>query len=521
MEMKSQGASTVWQPAVFLVDPCRKLAGLRPATTQPYTRRAPIAHLLDAKGQSIAPTNTDQTGDRGDFDVLLGELIFSPRDPREDVARAPENYSEDFLKFVTDRAEDSDDMEEREGLKSLVDMIRSTLALVEKAEKDAEEAKARAQAEIDAEADRIAAIQRGEEAIVDTEQVLGAAAVASGVKMYEQMAKEAKEGGPGEAGLYGDALKTYDKLLGELVQADAQGKLEAAVEGSYERCDFSLLSLAAERRDAGDRPETEALSRIIDAINALSAKRLQQAAERLGKVMKQGSPELMFAKITELAIINQIDAPLVELLEANRQQALAAGAAGAGAAELMKNLANRCRDEMDKRLAKDAPEKRLLRALLRTDDDEMRRSIIERAFEQKEGLALSMGDDFGKNASKKTKEGPEVEPPKFIAACQQLIAEFGNMDDNGQPLMVRINEIATIAESVATELYGDISSAREQQDLMWNEATTSIFDLEAAELAAETKGETMPWHNDSYDGQLPDGFTADQAGNVLKRIGGS
>lgn len=495
MEMKSQGASAGWrQPAVF---------------------------LLDAKGQSIAPANTDQTADRGDFDVLLGELIFSPRDPREDVARAPENYSEDFLKFVTDKAEDSDDMEEREGLKSLVDMIRSTLALVEKAEKDAEEAKARAQAEIDAEADRIAAIQRGEEAIVDTEQVLGAAAVASGIETYAQMAKEAKEGGPGEAGLYGDALKTYDKLLGELVQADAQGKLEAAVEGSYERCDFSLLSLAAERRDAGDRPETEALSRIIDAINALSAKRLQQAAERLGKVMQQGSPELMFAKITELAIINQIDAPLVELLEANRQQALAAGAAGAGAAELMKNLANRCRDEMDKRLAKDAPEKRLLRALLRTDDDEMRRSIIERAFEQKEGLSLSMGDDFGKNAAKKTKEGPEVEPPKFIAACQQLIAEFGNMDDNGQPLMVRINEIATIAESVATELYGDISSAREQQDLMWNEATTSIFDLEAAELAAEAKGETMPWHNDSYDGKLPDGFTADQAGNVLKRIGGS
>ena len=39
--------------------------------------------------------------------------------------------------------------------------------------------------------------------------------------------------------------------------------------------------------------------------------------------MQQGSPEKMFAKIQELAIINQIDAPLVELLDANRQQALA------------------------------------------------------------------------------------------------------------------------------------------------------------------------------------------------------
>ena len=207
-------------------------------------------------------------------------------------------------------------------------------------------------------------------------------------------------------------------------------------------------------------------------------------------------------------------------LDANRQQALAAGAAGAGAAELMKNLANRCRDEMDKRIAKDAPEKRLLRALLRTDDDETKKTILQRAFEPKEGLALSFGEDYGKDAAKKTQEGPEVDPTKFIAACQQLIADFGNIDDNGEPLMVRINAIAAIAETVATELYGDVTSAREQQDLMWNEATTSVFDLEAAELAAEQKGETMPWHNDAYDGKLPDGFTADQAGQYIKKVGG-
>merc|ERR1712097_89534 len=103
------------------------------------------------------------------------------------------------------------------------------------------------------------------------------------------------------AGLYGDALRTYDALLSELVQAEAKGELAAAVEGAFERCDYSLLALAA--------------------------KRLEQAAARLGTVMQQGSPEKMFAKIQELAIINQIDAPLVELLDANRQQALAAGAA--------------------------------------------------------------------------------------------------------------------------------------------------------------------------------------------------
>ena len=492
---------------------------LRPATTQLYTRRAPVVNLLDSRGLPTAPVTPQGTGNDKDHDVLLGELIFSSRDPREDVATAPELYTEDFLKFVGDKAEDSDDMEEREGLKSLVEMIRSTLALVDKATKDMAEAQARVNAAIDQEAENAARLARGEDVVVDTEQVLGAAAVASGVEQYAQMARDQRSEGPGEAGLFGDALETYNELLVELVKADAKGTLNPAVEGAFELCDYSLLGLATERRDAGS-PDAASLNAIIETINTLSAKRLEQAAARLGNVMQQGSPEKMFAKITELAIINQIDAPLVELLEANRQQALNAGAAGAGAAELMKNLANRCRDQMDKRMAKDAPEKRLLRALLRTDDDATRKTILERAFEPKEGLALSFGDDFGKDAAKKTEEGPEVDPTKFIAACNQLISDFGNIDDNGEPLMVRITQIAAIAEGVAVELFGDVTSVRDQQDIMWNEATTSVFDLEAAEFAAEQKGENMPWHNDSYDGKLPDGFTADQAGQMIKKIGG-
>ena len=209
---------------------------LRPAMPSLYQRRAPVVNLLDAKGQSIAPVTPAGGGASDkDHDVLLGELIFSSRDPREDVASAPELYTEDFLKFVSDKAEDSDDMEEREGLKSLVDMIRSTLAIVEKMTKEAEEAQARIEAEVEAEAERAKALARGE-VVVDTEQVLGAAAVASGIEQYAEMAREARSEGPGEAGLYGDALRTYDALLSELVQAEAKGEL--AVSGS-----MLLLSL--------------------------------------------------------------------------------------------------------------------------------------------------------------------------------------------------------------------------------------------------------------------------------------
>ena len=101
-----------------------------------------------------------------------------------------------------------------------------------------------------------------------------------------------------------------------------------------------------------------------------------------------------------------------------------------------------------------------------------------------------------------------------------MIADFGNIDDGGQPLAVRILAIASIAEEVATEIYGECASPREQQDRMWNEGTTSVFELEAAEMAAEAQGDTMPWHNDKYNAMLPDGFTANDAGEYIKKVGG-
>lgn len=483
------------------------VTALRPSVTTPRRGAACVRNLLDAKGQQIVTAAPD---DAQDHDVLLGELIFSSRDPRMDVATTPEQYGEAFQAFVTKKADDSEDMEERAALKSLVDMIQGTLKAVEEAEKQQAEAQERINVALEAEAMGVAPA----DAVVDTASVLGAAQVASGVDEYARMAAGGADDGPSEAGLRGDALKTYDALLADLLKADAGGDLASAVEGSFERCDFSLLNLAASRRDAGDRPDAQGLGRVIDAVNALSAKRLEQAAARLGSVLQAGEPAKMFAKITELSVMNQVDAPLIELLEANRQQAEAAGPAGAQAAELMKNLANRCRDEMDKRLAKDAPEKRLLRALLRSEDADTQRAILERAFEDKEALALGFGDE------QKSSEGPEVEPPKFIATCQQMIADFGNIDDGGQPLAVRILAIASIAEEVATEIYGECASPREQQDRMWNEGTTSVFELEAAEMAAEAQGDTMPWHNDKYNAMLPDGFTANDAGEYIKKVGG-
>ena len=122
-----------------------------------------------------------------------------------DVATTPEQYGEAFQAFVTKKADDSEDMEERAALKSLVDMIQGTLKAVEEAEKQQAEAQERINAALEAEAMGVAPA----DAVVDTASVLGAAQVASGVDEYARMAAGGADDGPSEAGLRGDALKTY------------------------------------------------------------------------------------------------------------------------------------------------------------------------------------------------------------------------------------------------------------------------------------------------------------------------
>ena len=116
------------------------------------------------------------------------------------------------------------------------------------------------------------------------------------------------------------------------------------------------------------------------------------------------------------------------------------------------------------------------------------------------------------------KPQPEVAPPDFISACKAVLLNFGNLsndsDDRGD-LSTRVRQIATEAEAVATKIYGQGMSPREQQDRMWEDETTSIFDLERMEMEAEQMGEEAPWANPDNDDIIP-GFDTD---GVMK-IGG-
>ena len=81
-----------------------------------------------------------------------------------------------------------------------------------------------------------------------------------------------------------------------------------------------------------------------------------------------------------------MDEPFLLLLEANANQAKAAGANEAS--QLMKRLSNRAMEEKDK--SSSSKEIQLLRRLLRTDDIVEREALLTDAFTPKVGLLVSM-----------------------------------------------------------------------------------------------------------------------------------
>ena len=440
-----------------------------------------------------------------DNEILLGELIFSSRDPRLEVAQEPEAYDDKFCDFVTAKAEASDDLEERVALKSLAETIKAVRAQIAKNEEEAK--KASQKTDVEEEKTARGAIPSNAEILRSAQSTVafGASATKEEKRQAQILADEKSE-----AGLSGAALETYDVLLRDLLHKSEDADiLASAIEANFDSCDLNLLNLATSRKNGGD----ERAGRVLEAVNAATVQKLQMATQRLGSVLKAGAPEKMFAKIIELATVGAVDRAFLELLDANRQQALNAGATEA--ALLMKRLGDRAKDELDKKYAEE-PEKKLLRALLRCGDDaKARELLLRKAFEPKEKLELNFDGEA-------TKGGPDVAPPAFIAACQTLIKDFGNIDDvkseqfSGS-LSERLLAIADQAEQIAVSIFGESMTPKEQQDQVWNEGTTSVFDLEAAEMAAETQGDRMPWQDDSYDDMLPPGF--DKASGI-KRVGG-
>ena len=210
----------------------------------------------------------------------------------------------------------------------------------------------------------------------------------------------------------------------------------------------------------------------------------------------------MESEVVSMVRKGEVDEALCLLIEANTQQAQDAGATQA--ADVLRKLTQRINMEQDRKLP---DEQRLLRALMRMDDKsgEKRKGLLYDAFKPSKSM-----DQEGQ-----MQEGPPmISPPAFINAVRSFITNFGNVDSFD--LMGRAQLIIDDAQAVATELYGAGMSPREQQKMMFDKKTVSVWDLANYEDLAVMSGEEVPWRNDKWDNMNPE----DVVGERVRRIGG-
>jgi len=463
------------------------------------------------------PSNTEM---EQAYEMFLGQLVFSTNDPRIDIM---ENYDlcadPKWISWLEKKIGSTRDVEEKMALKDLSDMIIDVKKRVElsqaKEEREAQEAE-------EAEKNRIAAAEADMETgrtMSGTDVLRKAAAVDNaGVdNMVKEQEGEQKKKTFYETDLTPEIRASYEDMCSKVLPPYRPGdSAESVVFNFYDQFDAQFIKVLNERAENGDTGSQE----VLDALANEQQKRVNAATEALKEVLSKGEPMRMEGAIVKLAKEGRIDEPFLLLLEANADQAMAAGATGP--AELMKKLRKRAMAEKDKQSA--TKEIKLLRQLLREDDSNTREQLLTDAFTPKEalivpGTAANAERAIEGDAPEEEKPMPDVPPPDFINCCKAVLLNFGNLniDDEQGDLSVKIKQIASEAEVVATRIYGKGMSTREQQDRAWKEQTTSIFDLETLEIEAERRGETAPWANPDAGDELFPGFGAD--GKM--QIGGS
>jgi hypothetical protein len=443
------------------------------------------------------------------YEMFLAELVFSTNDPRVDIAQKLDLAADPpFLEWLERKTESSRDPDERVALKDLRDMINDVKTKVE-VNKLAEERAAREAEEAERERIASAEAEAGEGRAMSTADVLKKAAQIDAQSSHEVKQKKEKKTFY-EQELTPDIRLSYEKLLKDVLPPYKAGDSPASIVFKYyDQFDAQFVKVLNERAGSGD----EDSKKILEALAEEQKKKIAAATEVVKKILSLGEPMKMEGAVVKMAREGKIDEAFLLLMEANEDQARAAGAQGP--ADLMKRLRKRAVEEKDKQVS--SKEIRLIRQLLRTDDATQREKLLEDAFTPRDSLLVAGTAENAQRAMageapEHEKPMPDVPPPDFINACKAVLLNFGNLgsdDENRGDLASRIKKLAGEAEVVATRIYGKGMTLREQQDRMWKEQTTSIWDLERMEIEAERRGETAPWANPDIDDTFMPGFDAD------------
>jgi hypothetical protein len=126
---------------------------------------------------------------------------------------------------------------------------------------------------------------------------------------------------------------SYEKLLKQVMPPYKAGDTVASVVFSfYDQFDAQFVKVLSERSNNGDA-DAKAL---LEALAVEQQKRIGTATETLKNVLSLGDPMRMEGAVVKMARDGKIDEPFLLLLEANANQARAAGANGP--AQLMGKL---------------------------------------------------------------------------------------------------------------------------------------------------------------------------------------
>jgi hypothetical protein len=438
------------------------------------------AAAAEAEAQADLPSQLQ--GDKY-YEQILAGLVFSKNDVLEDILNNLHYIDDGFIKFLEQKIESSTDIEERVGLSSLLTSINTVLTRVKDVQGDTVIDANDQELSIDQVKQRLKDIQSGQNVEVKKNQY-------ATLWDYE---------------LKNNQRETFLGILQRFQNLPDNVPLAAVVEANYELCDLQFMeSLKQEIASCyaeGADLEGQQYQLLQDAINQEMVKRMSTAQDRLAKILSKQSPKAMEAEIVAMVRRGEVDEALVLLIEGNIQQAEAANAVDA--VKLLRMLNKRIAEEKEKKLP---DEQRLLRALLREANSEKRKSLLYEAFRP----SKSLNDD-----GEVLQGAPLISPPSFINLVRRVIKESGNIE--GYKIMDRMLVIVDEAQVVATELYGEGMSPRDQQKYMFEKNSLSVWDLARYEEDALMQGEEVPWQNNAYDGKMPEDVMQERK---VKQIGG-
>ena len=342
-------------------------------------------NLLGNSGADDAKEKNQQRDLSDAYEIFLGELVFSPNDPRVDIV---ENFDlacdPQFTDWLNKKVESSTDPEEKAALRDLYGMIMDVKRKVEinamaeeRAAKEKEEAEAKRIAAIDAEVEAGKAMSNTD--VLRRAQAIDSAGIETEIKAQAEEKKTFFD-----TELTPEIRLSYEDLLKEVLPPYKPGDTAASIAFAYyDKFDAQFVKVLTERSNNGDSDAQD----LVEALAVEQSKRIAAATETLKSVLAMGEPMRMEGAIVKLAREGKIDEPFLLLLEANANQAEAAGAQGP--AQLMRKLGQRAMAEKDKQSS--SKEIKLLRQLLREDDSNTREQILEEAFTPKEALIVSSG----------------------------------------------------------------------------------------------------------------------------------